>query len=126
MKKTRLARFALLGVGCMAFHNADAGCAVACDGLGHFATAYGGPVEREKERALESAHRKGWMGARIVAATDLIGYGAIAVGLHPNGIGSVNAISVGKRSATEAQTVAIKQCLEAGGRNPKIRWAWRG
>ena len=78
----RLALIGLLGVG---IQHANAGSAVAWDGHGHFSTAYGGPVEREKQRALDTAHRKGWANAKIIAAADMPGYGAIAVALHPNG-----------------------------------------
>ena len=81
---------------------------------------------KEKQRALSCAHRNGWTTAKIIAATDSLGYGAIAVALHPNGYGSVNGIAIGRRSATEADAVAIKLCLRAGGTNPKVRWAWRG
>jgi hypothetical protein len=119
----QLALIGLLGVG---IQHANAGSAVAWDGHGHFSTAYGGPVEREKQRALDTAHRKGWANAKIIAATDMPGYGAIAVALHPNGYGSVIGISIGKRSATEANTLAIGQCLKLGGTNPKVRWSWRG
>jgi hypothetical protein len=126
MNRNVLFRLALVGMAVSAMQNAHAGSAVAWDGYGHFSTAYGGPVQREKQRALETAHRKGWATAKIVAATDMPGYGAIAVALHPNGYGSVNGIAIGKRSATEANTVAIEQCLKAGGKNPKIRWTWRG
>ena len=126
MKKNALFRFALIGLVGVAIHNAHAGSAVAWDGNGHFSTAYGGPVEREKQRALATAHRNGWTTAKIIAATDSPGYGAIAVALHPNGYGSVNGIAIGRRSATEADAAAIKLCLKAGGTNPKIRWAWRG
>jgi hypothetical protein len=126
MKMNAIFRFAYIGLVGMAIQNVSAGSAVAWDGYGHFSTAYGGPVEREKERALKSAHRKGWATAKIIAATDTPGYGAIAVALHPNGYGSVNGIAIGKRSATEADTLAIKACLKAGGTNPQVKWTWRG
>jgi hypothetical protein len=126
MNNASLFRLALIGLVSMAMQHADAGSAVAWDGQGHFSTAYGGPVKKEKQRALETARRKGWSGAKIVAATDMPGYGAIAVALHPNGYGSVIGISIGKRSATEADTLAVKQCLKLGGTNPKVRWSWRG
>ena len=50
---------ALIGLLGMTMQNAKAGAAVAWDGHANLSTAYGGPVEREKERALETAHRKG-------------------------------------------------------------------
>ena len=126
MKRSPFFWFALLSFTTLALQKANAGSAVAWDGHGHFSTAYGGPVQREKQRALETARRKGWTTAKIVAATDRTGYGAIAVARHPNGFGSVNGIAIGKRSATEADTLAIEQCLKAGGTNPQIKWAWRG
>jgi hypothetical protein len=119
----RLALIGLLGVG---IQHADAGSAVAWDGYGNFSTAYGGPVQREKQRALETARRKGWTNAKIIAATDMPGYGAIAVAWHPSGHGSVVGVVLAKRSATEASTLAIERCLKAGGTNPKVRWSWRG
>ena len=109
-----------------AIQNAQAGSAVATDGLGHNVYSYGHPKEIAMQRALEEARRKGWLNVRIVAATDMPGYGAIAVALHPNGYGSVLGITVGKRSATEADTLAIKACLKAGGTNPQVKWTWRG
>src|ERR1700756_384834 len=100
MNKASLFRLALIGLVGMAVQHAHAGSAVAWEGYGHFSVAYGGPVETAKQRALEKAYRKGWTSAKIIAATDMPGYGAIAVALHPNGYGSVNGIVVGKRSAT--------------------------
>jgi hypothetical protein len=126
MNKTALFRLALIGLAGMTIQHANAGSAVAWDGHGHFSVAYGGPVQREKQRALETARRKGWTTAKIIAATDMPGYGAIAVAWHPSGHGSVNGIVIGKRSATEADTLAIKQCVKLGGRNPIVRWSWRG
>lgn len=66
------------------------------------------------------------MNARIVLATDIPGYGAIAVALHRNGYGSTAGVVVGKRSATEANTLAIQQCLKEGGSHARVRWAWNG
>lgn len=95
MKRNTLLRLALSGLVGVAIHNAHAGSAVAWDGNGHFSTAYGGPVQREKQRALASAHHNGWTTAKIIAATDSPGYGAIDIALHPNGYGSVNGIAIG-------------------------------
>ena len=105
-------RLVLIGLVGVAIHNAHAGSAVAWDDNGHFSTAYGGPVQREKQRALASVHHNGWTTAKIIAATDSPGYGAIAIALHPNGYGSVNGIAIGRRSATEAEALAIKECAE--------------
>ena len=89
-------------------------------------TAYGGPVEREKERALEVARRKYGPDVRILASSDVTGYGAIAVAHPANGRGSIIGVALGMRSATEANTVAIEKCLKAGGVNPQVKWAFRG
>ena len=78
-----------------------------------------------EQRALASCRRKGGSNARIFAATDVNGYGAIALARRANG-GSILAVALGKRSATEADKVATEHCLQAGGINPKVKWAWRG
>jgi hypothetical protein len=92
----------------------------------NLATAYGGPVEREKERALDLARRKYGPDVKLLAWSDTTGYGAIAVARHPNGYGTIIGVSLGKRSATEADTLAIEKCLKAGGKNPQVKWAFRG
>jgi Domain of unknown function (DUF4189) len=101
--------------------DASAGSAVAFASNGQLAAAYGGPVQREKERALAEARRRNGADVRIVASTDVTGYGAIAVARHPNGIGSVIGIALGRRSQTEAAALAIKQCLKRGGTDPKVK-----
>ena len=82
-------------------------------------------MAREKQRALAEARLKYGTEGRIVAATDVSGYGAIAVAWLPNGHASIVGISLGKRSATEADTLAIEKCLKAGGINPQVKWAFR-
>ena len=82
-------------------------------------------MAREKQRALAVACLKYGTEGRIVAAIDVSGYGAIAVAWLPNGHGSIVGISLGKRSATEADTLAIEKCLKAGGINPQVKWAFR-
>jgi hypothetical protein len=121
MKKNALFGFTLIGLAIVALQNINAGSAVATDDRGNLATAYGGPVEREKQRALETARLRYRTNFRILASSDQIGYGAIAVALLPNGHASVIGVALGKRSATEANTMAIDHCLEGGGVNPKVR-----
>lgn len=58
--------------------------------------------------------------------SDMLGYGAIAVALNPNGYGSILGITLGKRSAPEARRAAIKACLKAGGTHPEVKWTWKG
>jgi hypothetical protein len=108
----QLALLVMLGLG---LHNANAGSVVVWDGHNNLTTAYGGPVQKETKRALETARRKGWAHATIIASSDTAGYGAIAVALHRNGYGSMIGISLGKRSATEAFTMALEHCRKAGG-----------
>jgi len=105
--------------------NAHAGSAVAMETHhGRLATAYGGPIEREKERALNTARRLYGKDVRIIAATDVTGYGAIAIARWRDRF--VVGVALGMRSATEANTVAIKKCLKAGGIDPQVRWGFRG
>ena len=125
MKRTVFFGLALLAMSIGAMQNANAGSAVAMEPRHcNLATAYGGPVEREKARALNNARRLYGNDVRIIAATDVTGYGAIAVGRWRDRF--VVGVVLGKRSATEADTLAIARCLKAGGRNPQVKWAFRG
>jgi hypothetical protein len=84
------------------------------------------PVQREMDRALETARRRYGANFRILAASDVTGYGAIAVARQPTGHGYIVGVVLGKRSHTEAVTIATKHCLQAGGLNPVVKWAFRG
>ena len=126
MKRNVLFRLALVGMAVSAIHTAHAGSAVALGPHNQLATAYGGPVEREKSCALNNARRLYGNDVRIIAATDIAGYGAIALARHPKGYGWIIGVSLGNRSATEADVLAIDHCLKAGGRNPQVKWAFRG
>jgi hypothetical protein len=106
--------------------NVDAGAAVVLAPHNQLATAYGGPVEREKERALNNARRLYGNDVRIIASTNVTGYGAIAVARHPNGFGWIIGVSLGNRSAAEADTLAIDHCRKAGGIKPRVRWEFFG
>jgi hypothetical protein len=125
MKKTTLFPWALIAITVAATQASHAGSAVAMEPRhANLTTAYGGPVEREKARALSNARRLYGNDVRIIAATDVIGYGAIAVARWKDRF--VVGVVLGKRSATEANTLAIERCLKAGGINPQVKWAWRG
>ena len=126
MKRSLILPFRLAGLNCLVLQKANAGSAVAIGPHNQLATAYGGPVEREKQRALAEARRKYGANARILAASDVNGYGAIAVARHPNGHDWVIGVALGRQSATEADTLAIEQCLKAGGINPQVKWGFRG
>jgi hypothetical protein len=119
-------RILLLALSAMA-GSVHAGSAVAIqNNHANLATAYGGPVEREKVRALANARRLYGDDVRILASSDVAGYGAIAVARHPNGHGSIIGVALGMRSPTEADTLAIKRCLKAGGLHPQVKWGFRG
>lgn len=122
MKKS----LALLAFVAVLIQNSNAGSAVAWDGRGHLVTMYGHPKTVAVQRALETAHRRYGAGVRLIASTDSIGYGAIAIAHKRNGPGLLIGVALAKRSATEADTLAIEQCLKAGGTNPQVKWAWRG
>jgi hypothetical protein len=121
MKRNVLLRLALVAMTVGAMHTAQAGSAVAWDGGRNLTSSYGHPAEIAKQRALEMARAKDWVNVRIVAASDINGYGAIAVALHSNGRGSLIGISLGNRSAAEANTLAIEQCLKTGGTNATVK-----
>jgi hypothetical protein len=125
MKSGMLSRLVFVAITVGALQNADAGSAVGTDGLGHNIYAFGRPVEMAKQSVFSRARRNGW-NVRIIASTDQTGYGAIAVALHPSGHGSLIGVALGKRSATEADSLAIEHCLKAGGINPQVKWAFRG
>jgi hypothetical protein len=126
MKKSWL-HLVFLGMLGVAIEHTTAGSAVVADGHGNLATAYGGPVGREKQRALNTAHRRyGFKHFQVLAATDVPGYGAIAVANHPNGHGSLVGIALGKRSQAEAVTMALDHCIKAGGTHAQVRWSFRG
>ena len=89
------------------------------------ATSYGYPKEIAKQRALEIARSKYGPNVRILAATDVYGYGAIAVARHPNGNWLVG-VALGHPSSLDAKQRAIDYCVKAGGIDPKIRWEFKG
>jgi hypothetical protein len=125
MRRNAIFQLALVGLAGVLIQNSRAGSAVAW-GPGHLGTAYGAPVEVAKARAIENCRRKGVANPKLIGATDVVGYGAIAVALQPGGHGSLIGVSLGRRSATEADALAIAQCVKAGGTHAKVRWGFRG
>jgi hypothetical protein len=121
-------RRAILGlaVACLFVRWANAGSAVAIGSNGRLGTAAGWPVEEAKQRALKICTRNGGLNPRILASTDAVGDGAIAVARQEHGKGWLISVSLGRRTAVEAQTRAIEQCRKAGGSDPKVRWGFRG
>jgi hypothetical protein len=124
MKRSAIFGLVLVSLGVLSVRNACAGSAVAIGPHNQLATSYGYPKEIAKQRALEIAHRRYGADVRILAATDIYGYGAIAVAHH--GIGWVTGVALGRQSAAEAENLAIQQCRKAGGTNPQVKWAWKG
>jgi hypothetical protein len=105
---------------------AHAGSAVALGPNNQMVASFGHPVEIAKQRALAQAYRKYGSQVRILAATQVSGYGAVAVGRRSDAIGWVLSVVLGKRSATEANTLAIEQCIAAGGIDPRVKYSFRG
>jgi hypothetical protein len=126
MKRSVLFRLAIVSAAVVAIKNARAGSAIALAPNNKMVLVVGMPVEIAKERALAEARRKYGPDVRLMGYSDVTGYCAIAVARHPNGYGSIICASLGKRSATEADTSAIEHCLKLGGTRPKIIRAIRG
>jgi hypothetical protein len=103
---------------------ASADSAVAWDGHGHLGASAGYPLREAKKRALERCRRNGAVNPRILAATDSIGDGAIAVARR--GSSSVIGVSLGRPSSADAENRAIEKCLKAGGINPKVICGFKG
>jgi hypothetical protein len=125
MKKAILFRLVLLGFGTFALQSAHAGSAVALAPHNQMVTSYGHTREVAKQRALEEARRKYGDDVRILASSDVTGYCAIAKARHPNG-NWVIGVSLGNPSATQATALAMKLCVQAGGKNPTVIRGFRG
>jgi hypothetical protein len=104
--------------------SADAGSAVAWDGHGHMVHSAGYPVEVAKERALRICRLRYGVPPRLLASTDVVGNGAIAVARRRSDW--IIGISLGRPSPADAENRAIQKCLKAGGVNPKVRWGFKG
>jgi hypothetical protein len=104
--------------------SAHAGSAVAWDGHGHLVHSAGYPVEVAKERALRICRLRYGAPPRLLASTDVVGNGAIAVARRQSDW--VIGISLGRPSPADAENRAIEKCLKAGGVNPKVRWGFKG
>jgi hypothetical protein len=74
MKTRILLGVALLALGGVTVQTVSAGSVVVADGHGNLSTAYGGPVDREKQRALNKArHLYGFAHFTILASTNTFG-----------------------------------------------------
>ena len=108
----------------LAVQPAKAGSAVASDGNGHLSISFGHSKEIDKQSALELGRRLHGPNVRIVAASDVAGYCAVAVADW--GRGSVFGVALGRATREEALRLAIEQCRKFGGTNPKIKSEFRG
>ena len=124
MKRSTLFGLALVCITVIAIQRANAASAVAIGSNGYLSSAARPSLEDAKQRALEICRSHGGIDVRLVASSAVTGYCAIAVGRKGNGV--VYGIALGKRSATEADTLAIDHCLKAGGLDPKIKYGWQG
>ena len=115
--------FTLLGLA-MFIENSRASSAVAHASNSHLVASIAPSVEVAKRRAVEICRRQGGVNIQIIAATNTFGYGAIAVAAR--GTGSVIGVSLGNRSATEADFLAVQHCLKMGGKSPRVIRAWKG
>jgi Domain of unknown function (DUF4189) len=124
MKTPSLFALLLAGLAVGAIQRVNAGSAVAYDFRGHAVYSFGHPKAVEIHRAMDLARRHGWADARIIAASDVPGYGAIAVARK--GRGSVLGAALGRPSREDAERRAIEICLKGGGTDPKVRWEFNG
>jgi hypothetical protein len=104
--------------------SAGAASAVAWDGHFHMVSSYGGSLKEVERQALDRCRRRYGPGAKILDASDVRGYGAIAVARL--GARWIIGVSLGRRTATESEMLAKEKCLKAGGTNPKVKWGWFG
>jgi hypothetical protein len=126
MKTSALLRLALVTMAVVAVQNAKAASAVVMEQRhGHLITSYGQPSrEIAKEHALETARQRYGANVRLIASSDVTGYGAIAVARKGNS--SVIGAALGRPSRADAERRAIEVCLKGGGTDPKVRWEWHG
>jgi hypothetical protein len=85
MKRSVFFWLSLLGAAILVVQNARAGSAVAIGPHNQMVYSYGHTKEIDKQKALEMARERFGPNVRILAATDVYGYAAIAVARHPNG-----------------------------------------
>jgi hypothetical protein len=125
MTRNAILRLILVGMTVAALQRLEAGSAVANDGLGHTIYSFGHPKAVAIQSALETARLHGWTDARIVAATDVTGYSAIAVGSKGKN-SSVLGIVLGRTSREDTEKRAIEECSKAGGTDVQVRWRFNG
>ena len=110
----------LLGLFALVAQSASAGSAVAWDGHGHVFSPVGYSVNVAKQRAIEIAHQRYGGSFKLLAYSDVAGYGAIAIARNGRGSGSVIGVTLSGASAPEVENRSLEKCRNAGGINPKI------
>jgi hypothetical protein len=119
----------LLGLAALAVHQTKAGSAVAIDNNGRLSISFGHSKEFDEQIALELGRRHG-PNVRILAASDVTGYCAIASAPRRQFTGPrerwVCGVALGHSTREEAKRFAVEQCLKAGGINPRIKSEFRG
>jgi hypothetical protein len=123
MKSSALLALVLVG---LLLQRANAGSAVAIGSNGHLVYSAGRAEAEARRRAVDICRGHGGVNVRLLASTDVVGEGAIAVAHRGKGDGWLIGISLGRRSAVDAQARAIEQCRKAGGIDPKVKWGFRG
>jgi hypothetical protein len=109
----------LLSLATLAAQSAKAGSAVAMgDKAPYLVSSFGYLKRIAEQRALAKCGANGG-NCRIIASTERLGYGAVAVGKGATG-GSILGVAIAKRSREEAATLALEHCHAAGGINPKV------
>jgi hypothetical protein len=124
MTRSMIFRLVLVGMTTVGIQRANAGSAVVHSIEGHTVYSFGHPKSVAIHQALETARLYGWTDAKLMAASDATGYGAIAVA--QKGKGSVLGAALGRVSREDAEKRAIEVCLKGGGAHPVVRWEWYG
>jgi hypothetical protein len=79
--------------------------------------------QRAIRRAWEHGLKYGIDSVRIVATSDVGGYGAVAVsGFRKS---RVFGVAFGYRSSIEAEKRALEDCRKKGGNDPRIKWSFK-
>lgn len=127
MSKGAVSRIVLVGLCGMLIQSVYAGSAVAMANKGQrtiIVKSYGLPRKVAEHHVIDICRREGGTNAKLLASSDVVGYGSIAVGRR--GPSWVVGVSLGRRSATESEIRAVKACLKGGATNPKVKWGFRG
>jgi hypothetical protein len=127
MRKGGVFRIVLVAICGTLIQSVDAGSAVAIANNGQrtmIVKSYGLPQKEAQQHVLDICRREGGANAKLLATSDVIGYGAIAIARR--GSNWVVGVSLGRRSPTESEIRALRACLRAGGIKPKVEWGFRG